>query len=224
VRGTEDDRDRQERRFHQLYQVNYRPILAYAVRRVVPADDAGDVFAEVFTTAWRRLADIPSPPSDRLWLYGVARRVIAGRRRSAGRPHHRRILAGQQRRPLTRRRVVLTGAVAAVVAGAVAAAVIVPSSATGRPGTRPAGGFELDAATVLHRAAQAALATPPMPSGKFEYIQTKTVVTGPGSRPPSAYRMEYWWAADGIDLARQMSPCPRFDRWSPRGTVSRRRA
>jgi RNA polymerase sigma factor (sigma-70 family) len=85
VLRTEDDRGKRESRFHDLYQGNYRLILAYAVRRVVPADDAGDVVAEVFATAWRRLADVPPPPGDRLWLYGVARRVIAGRRRSASR-------------------------------------------------------------------------------------------------------------------------------------------
>ncbi len=83
--ATEDDHDQRERQFNSLYQANYRPVQAYAVRRLGPSDDAADIVAEVFTTAWRRLADIPPPPGDRLWLYGVARRVIAGRHRSARR-------------------------------------------------------------------------------------------------------------------------------------------
>ena len=81
----EDDRDQRERRFRLLYEEHYRSIQAYAVRRVGPADDAADVVAEVFTIAWRRLARIPEPPADRLWLYGVARRVAAGKLRSARR-------------------------------------------------------------------------------------------------------------------------------------------
>jgi RNA polymerase sigma factor (sigma-70 family) len=43
--------------------------------------DVADVVAEVFTTAWRRLDDVPPAPEARLWLYGVARRVLAGHRR-----------------------------------------------------------------------------------------------------------------------------------------------
>jgi RNA polymerase sigma factor (sigma-70 family) len=83
--GTEDQQHRRERRFAALYQEHYRPILAYAVRRVASAEDAADVVADVFTTAWRRIDQVPEAPADRLWLYGVAQRVIGGRRRSARR-------------------------------------------------------------------------------------------------------------------------------------------
>jgi RNA polymerase sigma factor (sigma-70 family) len=88
VADPEDDRDQRELRFRRLYQANFRPIQAYAVNRLGRADDVPDIVAEVFTTAWRRLADIPPPPGDRLWLYGTARRVIARRARSASRRHH----------------------------------------------------------------------------------------------------------------------------------------
>ena len=83
--GTDDGRDQRELRFQRLYQANFRPVQAYAVNRLGTPDDVPDVVAEVFTTAWRRLADIPPPPGDRLWLYGTARRVIARRHRSASR-------------------------------------------------------------------------------------------------------------------------------------------
>ena len=79
------DRDQAELRFRELYRANFRPVQVYAVNRLGAADDVPDVVAEVFTIAWRRLADIPPAPADRLWLYGTARRVIARRHRSAGR-------------------------------------------------------------------------------------------------------------------------------------------
>jgi RNA polymerase sigma factor (sigma-70 family) len=83
--GDDGGRDRYEPRFRELYQANYRPVLAYVVNRLGPGEDAHDVVADVFTTAWRRVPDIPPPPSDRLWLYGTARRLIARRYRTVGR-------------------------------------------------------------------------------------------------------------------------------------------
>jgi len=83
--AADQHRDQRELRFRDLYQANFRPVQGYAVNRRGPADDVPDVVAEVFTIAWRRLADIPPPPAARLWLYGTARRVIARRHRSAGR-------------------------------------------------------------------------------------------------------------------------------------------
>ena len=88
VPGTKDHPRDAERRFAALYQAYYRPILAYAVRRIAPGEDAADVVADVFTTAWRRIGELPEASADRLWLYGVAQRIIAGRRRSARRLGH----------------------------------------------------------------------------------------------------------------------------------------
>lgn len=85
VAGPDDGRDQREVRFHRLYQANFRPVQVYAVNRLGLVDDVPDVVAEVFTIAWRRLADVPPAPADRLWLYGTARRVIARRHRSASR-------------------------------------------------------------------------------------------------------------------------------------------
>jgi RNA polymerase sigma factor (sigma-70 family) len=64
-------------RFEALYAQHYGVILAYAIRRTYSRDDAQDVAAEVFTTAWRRLDRLPREPGDRLWLYGIARRTVA---------------------------------------------------------------------------------------------------------------------------------------------------
>jgi RNA polymerase sigma-70 factor (ECF subfamily) len=64
-------------------------VLAYARRRTDSAT-ADDVVADVFLTAWRRLADVPSDPLP--WLLGIARRILANRRRGEARTaalHHR---------------------------------------------------------------------------------------------------------------------------------------
>lgn len=72
-----------ETRFRELYQRYQRPVLAYALRRTDRASSL-DVAAETFLVAWRRIGDVPSGDDDaaRLWLYGVARRVLANQRRS----------------------------------------------------------------------------------------------------------------------------------------------
>jgi RNA polymerase sigma-70 factor, ECF subfamily len=85
VPDSGDDRGQREGRFRALYQEQYGPIQAYAVRRTASPEDAADVVADTFMIAWRRLDDVPEPPADRWWLYGVARRVVAGRHRSARR-------------------------------------------------------------------------------------------------------------------------------------------
>lgn len=74
-----------EVRFGRLYEHNFRPLLAYALRRVGPPEDAADVVAETMLVAWRRLDEVPSGARSRLWLYGVARRVLSNHHRTAGR-------------------------------------------------------------------------------------------------------------------------------------------
>lgn len=64
-------------RFRVLYAAHLNAILGYALRRVAAPEDAADVVAETFLIAWRRCADVPPGGEARLWLYGVARRVLA---------------------------------------------------------------------------------------------------------------------------------------------------
>jgi RNA polymerase sigma factor (sigma-70 family) len=83
-----DDTSRARRaRFEALYADNFRPLLGYVVRRSSQPANAADVVAETFLVAWRRLDDVPSDERARLWLYGVAHRVLAnahrGQRRRA---------------------------------------------------------------------------------------------------------------------------------------------
>jgi RNA polymerase sigma-70 factor (ECF subfamily) len=75
-------------RFEALYAAYHAAILGYALRRTTSPDDAADILAETFLTAWRRLDELPPGDDAKLWLYGVVRRVIANyyrgeRRRSA---------------------------------------------------------------------------------------------------------------------------------------------
>lgn len=56
---------------------HYPAIATYVRRRAGSPDDIADVIAETFTTAWRRLNDVPEGDGARLWLYGVARRTLA---------------------------------------------------------------------------------------------------------------------------------------------------
>lgn len=81
--GHDRSWEQREQRFNFLYRQHYRAVSAYAVRRIECQADAADVVAEVFAIAWRRLLEVPDSPADLLWLYGVARRVVAGKRRSA---------------------------------------------------------------------------------------------------------------------------------------------
>jgi RNA polymerase sigma-70 factor (ECF subfamily) len=79
------------------YAAHHGPVLGYLLRRTASPDDAADVLAETFLTAWRRLEDMPPGPQARLWLYGVARRVLANHHRGERR---RSALAGRLRADL----------------------------------------------------------------------------------------------------------------------------
>jgi RNA polymerase sigma-70 factor, ECF subfamily len=74
-----------EARFARLYEEHGRELLAYALRRAAGPEDAADVVAETFLVAWRRGPEVPAGAKARLWLYGVARLVLANQRRSGNR-------------------------------------------------------------------------------------------------------------------------------------------
>jgi RNA polymerase sigma-70 factor, ECF subfamily len=75
-------RERREVHFGALYQLHYRPLRAYVLRRT-DASEADDVVAECFLVLWRRLEAAPSRDDEvLLWLFGVARHVLSNFRRS----------------------------------------------------------------------------------------------------------------------------------------------
>lgn len=63
--------------FEAIFNATYEAILGYALRRCSSPHDAADVVAETFAIAWRRVDEMPTGDAARLWLYGVARRVLA---------------------------------------------------------------------------------------------------------------------------------------------------
>jgi RNA polymerase sigma-70 factor (ECF subfamily) len=73
---------RREEQFRTIFHDNYNRILGYALRRTLTPEDAADVVSETFLTAWRRFDDLPPGDESRLWLYGVAHRVLANHHRS----------------------------------------------------------------------------------------------------------------------------------------------
>jgi RNA polymerase sigma-70 factor (ECF subfamily) len=68
--------------FEAVFRAHHRAVLSYALRRCDP-DTAQDVVADTFLVCWRRIDQVPA--DARPWLFGVARRSIANRRRSAAR-------------------------------------------------------------------------------------------------------------------------------------------
>lgn len=67
--------------FEALYTATFAHLLGYALRRCGDVEDAADVVAETFAIAWRRIDTVPPGDGARLWLYGVARNVLANHRR-----------------------------------------------------------------------------------------------------------------------------------------------
>jgi len=64
-----------EQRFTSMYREHYPAVARYVRRRANDVDTA-EVVAQVFLTAWRRLADVPTD-APLPWLYAVAQRVLA---------------------------------------------------------------------------------------------------------------------------------------------------
>jgi RNA polymerase sigma-70 factor (ECF subfamily) len=82
VRGRRQAAERARvERFERVFAEHSRSVFAYAARRA--PERADDVVAETFAVAWRRFDELP--PDVEPWLYGVARRALAGQWRSQSR-------------------------------------------------------------------------------------------------------------------------------------------
>jgi RNA polymerase sigma-70 factor (ECF subfamily) len=78
-------------RFESIYRETYGQITAYAARRCDSPQDAADVVAETFAIAWRRMGEVPDGEQATLWLFGVARKVLANHYRVEGRRQARNV-------------------------------------------------------------------------------------------------------------------------------------
>jgi len=72
-----------EAQFERLYRAHASSVRAYARRRLTSDGLADDVVSDVFLVVWRRLDEVPPQPLP--WLYGIARRALANRRRGEAR-------------------------------------------------------------------------------------------------------------------------------------------
>jgi len=70
----------------RLIDESKRALFAYFARRVVSTDDAADLTSEVLLTLWRKVDAMPAEPVDaRMWMFGIARNVLANHRRALSR-------------------------------------------------------------------------------------------------------------------------------------------
>jgi RNA polymerase sigma-70 factor, ECF subfamily len=66
-----------------LQKAHGTALLAYFARRIEPQEDAAILFNELLLVVWRRAASAPSDPEDvRMWMFGIARKLVLGHHRS----------------------------------------------------------------------------------------------------------------------------------------------
>ena len=68
----------QTKEFSALFEATHEQISRYVKRRI--SWDVDDIVDDIYTTAWRRRADLPENQDETLlWLYAIGRRVIANK-------------------------------------------------------------------------------------------------------------------------------------------------
>ena len=74
-------------------------LLAYLMRRAADPADAADLLGDVLLVVWRRIDAMPLEPGlARMWMFGIARRTLAGGHRSTRR---RQALTARLRREIS---------------------------------------------------------------------------------------------------------------------------
>jgi len=64
--------------FNDLFKATNEQIAKYVQRRI--SWDVDDIVDDIYTTAWRRRADLPVNQDEALlWLYGIGRKLIANK-------------------------------------------------------------------------------------------------------------------------------------------------
>jgi RNA polymerase sigma-70 factor (ECF subfamily) len=69
--------------FETMYHATNDDLLRYFLRRTDAPEDAADLLAEVYVVAWRSKDRLPPADERRLWLFGIARNLLAAHRRRA---------------------------------------------------------------------------------------------------------------------------------------------
>lgn len=70
-----------EAKFHKAFDDHFDAITRYCFRRL-PANQANDAAANVFTIVWKKIDQMPNDDHALLWLYGIARNEVSTFRRS----------------------------------------------------------------------------------------------------------------------------------------------
>ncbi|MFI5842952.1 RNA polymerase sigma factor [Catenuloplanes sp. NPDC051500] len=65
-----------EEQFSALFEAQFTDVWRFARRRTASGSDADDIAAETFMVAWRRRDEMPVDAA-RLWLFGIARNIVA---------------------------------------------------------------------------------------------------------------------------------------------------
>lgn len=68
-------------RFSHIFEEYYPKVLAYSLRRTRSKEEAQDVAGQVFELLWQKLDSLAQDVDVLPWLYAVARRSLANRRR-----------------------------------------------------------------------------------------------------------------------------------------------
>lgn len=64
-------------------------LLEYFARRVATHEDAADLLGDTLVVLWRKERAVPRDPIEaRMWMFGIARRVLSQHRRGARRKHN----------------------------------------------------------------------------------------------------------------------------------------
>lgn len=97
--GATNSAETRAERVERLVRTEAPQLLTYFVRRVDQPADAADLLGEVLLVFWRRVAEAPDDDHEvRLWLYGIASKVLSTHRRGTVR---RRALADRLRADLS---------------------------------------------------------------------------------------------------------------------------
>lgn len=73
-------------RVASIMEANAPDLLAYFMRRVQVPEDAADLLGDALLVIWRRAGSIPSDGLEaRMWMYGIARNLLATHGRTARR-------------------------------------------------------------------------------------------------------------------------------------------
>lgn len=80
--GDEVKADRRAR-ISELVEREAGDVLDYFLRRTATPEDAADLLGETLLVVWRRERAVPDDPIQaRMWMFGVARKVLSGQHRS----------------------------------------------------------------------------------------------------------------------------------------------